>query len=146
MHNIAPFVFVATAVLPLISIASPNTHVQTERELRTECAYEITGVRECLEKKAEASAADLKDAEKKVLDALAKWDEDPKYVKQAKARLSASKKEFGKYRDAQCSFASSLGGGAIGNALEMGRLACVSELNSRRAFQLRDLVSDLPLK
>jgi len=77
---------------------------------------------------------------------LTKWDEDPKYSSQAKAKLIASNKAFGQYRDAQCAFASALGGGAIGNALEMGRLACVAELNGRRAFQLRDLVSDLPMK
>ncbi|WP_406805837.1 lysozyme inhibitor LprI family protein [Burkholderia semiarida] len=77
---------------------------------------------------------------------LAQWDEDAKYINLAKIRLAASQKAFVKYRTAQYAFASSLGGGAIGNALEMQRLACVAELNNRRAAQLRDAVSDLPLK
>lgn len=146
MQKISQMILVVTALFPRVPMASPDAHVQSERELRTECAYELTGVRECLQKKAQATEVELKEAEKKVLDRLTKWDEDSKYVDQAKAKLIASNKAFGKYRDAQCAFASALGGGAIGNALEMGRLACVAELNGRRAFQLRDLVSDLPMK
>ncbi|PHP90694.1 hypothetical protein CFB52_003385 [Burkholderia sp. AU18528] len=76
---------VAAITFPIISIAAPDTPVQSERELRGECSNGVIGV-------------------------------------------------------------SSLGGGAIGNALEMRRLACVAELNNRRAAQLRDAVSDLPLK
>ncbi|MEB2502855.1 MULTISPECIES: hypothetical protein [Burkholderia] len=76
---------VAAITFPIISIAAPDTWVQSERELRGECSNGVIGV-------------------------------------------------------------SSLGGGAIGNALEMQRLACVAELNNRRAAQLRDAVSDLPLK
>ncbi|HHL4083918.1 MULTISPECIES: lysozyme inhibitor LprI family protein [Burkholderia] len=144
MRKIA--LLVAAAFSPLISMAAPNAPVQSERELRGECSYEITGVRECLQRKQEASEVELKRAEEKVRVAFAKWDEDVKYVNLAKIRLAASKKAFIKYRKAQCAFASSLGGGAIGNALEMQRLACVAELNNRRAAQLRDAVSDLPLK
>ncbi|MCA8038012.1 DUF1311 domain-containing protein [Burkholderia arboris] len=137
---------VAATFFPLVSIAAPNTPVQSERELRGECSYEITGVRECLQRKQDVSEVELKRAEEKVRAAFAKWDEDAKYVNLAKVRLAASQKAFVKYRTAQCAFASSLGGGAIGNALEMQRLACVAELNNRRAAQLRDAVSDLPLK
>lgn len=146
MRKIVPFAFAAAALIPLAAAASPNGGVQSERELRRECSYEITGVRECLEKKQEASQADLKRAEDEVLDALSHWDEDRKYVNQAKARLAASSTEFAKYRTSQCAFASALGGGAIGNALDMRRLACATELNGRRAEQLRDAVSNLPKK
>ncbi|WP_313624519.1 lysozyme inhibitor LprI family protein [Achromobacter sp.] len=146
MHKIAPLIFVVTTFFPLASMATADAHVQSERELRDECSGELTGVRECLEEKAAASEVDLKDAEKRVIDVLTQWDEDTKYVNQAKAKFNASNKEFVKYRDAQCAFASALGGGAIGNALAMRRFACIAELNSRRAFQLRDLVSDRPLK
>ncbi|KAB0632788.1 DUF1311 domain-containing protein [Burkholderia latens] len=138
--------FGCSCFFPLVSIAASHTSAQSERELRGECSYEITGVRECLQRKQEASEVELKRAEEKVRVAFAKWDEDVKYVNLAKIRLAASKKAFIKYRKAQCAFASSLGGGAIGNALEMQRLACVAELNNRRAAQLRDAVSDLPLK
>ncbi|MCA7998000.1 lysozyme inhibitor LprI family protein [Burkholderia metallica] len=113
---------VAATFSPLISIAAPSTPVQSERELRGECSYEITGVRECLQRKQEASEVELKRAEEKVREAFAKWDEDSRYINLAKTRLAASKKAFVKYREAQCAFASALGGGAIGNALEMQRL------------------------
>lgn len=146
MHKLARLALVGCAILPWVSNASADTNGRSERELRLECAYEIPGVRECLQKKAEGSEVDLKDAEKRVIDVLAQWDEDPKYVNQAKATFNASTKDFAKYRDSQCAFASALGGGAIGNALAMRRFACIAELNSRRAFQLRDLVSDRPMK
>ncbi|WP_232444384.1 lysozyme inhibitor LprI family protein [Burkholderia ubonensis] len=51
-----------------------------------------------------------------------------------------------KYREAQCEFSASLSGGGAGNAHEMGRLACIAELNTRRVEQLRNAVSGLPLK
>jgi uncharacterized protein YecT (DUF1311 family) len=138
--------FGLTIYFSFANSATSNASVESERALREECSYEITGVRECLEKKQKASQANLTRAEEQVRGVLSKWDEDEKYVNLAKARLTASGKAFTKYREAQCAFAASLGGGAIGNALEMGRLACMAELNNRRAEQLRDVVSDMPLK
>jgi C4-dicarboxylate-specific signal transduction histidine kinase len=121
--------------------------VQDERAAREECsAYSEAGMRECLAKKASASSAALKQAEDKVRNTLAKWDEDAKYVSLARSKLEASTKEFTKYRQAHCAFNASLGGGAIGNALEMMRLACVFELNIRRAEQLKSAIVDLPTK
>ena len=112
-----------------------------------ECsAFSQSGMRDCLAKKAENSQKALLQAEEKVVNTLSKWDEDNKYVSQAKGKLTASNKEFSKYRETQCEFSASLSGGGAGSAHEMGRLACVSELNNRRAEQLRDAVSDLPLK
>ncbi|MET1530397.1 lysozyme inhibitor LprI family protein [Burkholderia sola] len=137
---------VAAVAFPLVSIAASHTSAQSERELRGECSNGVIGVRECLQGKQEASEVELRRAGEKVRNALAKWDEDSQFIRLATTRLAASKKAFVKYREAQCAFASSLGGGAIGNALEMRRLACVAELNNRRAAQLRDAVSDLPLK
>lgn len=139
-------ILVITATLPLSSFSISNDVILNERELRAECSYEITGVRECLQKKQRASEVELKRAGEKVREALTKWDEDPKFIKIAKTKFVASEKAFVEYREKQCAFASSLGGGAIGNALEMQRLACIAELNNRRAKQLRDASSDLPLK
>ena len=139
--------FCLAAYLPVSALAASTDAVLGERALREECsALSQAGMRDCLAKKAETSQEALRQAEKKVAGTLSKWDEDRKYINQAKVKLAASNKDFAKYRDAQCAFASSLGGGAIGNALDMSRLACVSELNDRRAEQLRDAVSDLPLK
>lgn len=135
------------AYLPVSALAASTTPTLGERALREECsAFSQAGMRDCLAKKAEDSQKALRQAEEKVASTLSKWDEEAKYIDQAKAKLAASNKDFAKYRDAQCALASSLGGGAIGNALDMRRLACVAELNNRRAEQLRDAVSDLPLK
>jgi len=139
--------FCLAAYLPVWALAASTDPAIGERALREECsAYSQAGMRDCLAKKAESSQKALRQAEEKVASTLSTWDEDHKYIHQAKFKLAASNKDFAKYRDAQCAFASSLGGGAIGNAFDMRRLACVSELNNRRAVQLRDAVTDLPLK
>lgn len=136
-----------TALLPLSTLAASTDPVVGERALREECsAFSQAAMRDCLVKAAETSQKALRQAEEMVAGTLSKWDEDSKYISLAKARLAASSKEFARYRDAHCAFSLSLGGGAAGNALDMRRLACVSELNNRRAQQLRDAVSDLPLK
>ena len=72
---------------------------------------------------------------------LSKWDEDPSYINIAKANLTTANKEFIKYRDAQCKFNYSLGGGSIENALEMLLFSCIAELNNRRNQQLINLMS-----
>lgn len=149
MREIALIASTLAAFFPLTTgaaSAASSAPVQSERSLREECSYEITGFRECLEKKQKLSENNLKSAEKHVRDALSKWDEDAKYIALAKTSLAASEKAFAKYREDQCAFAASLGGGAIGNALDVRRLACAAELNNRRAEQLRNAVTDLPLK
>jgi uncharacterized protein YecT (DUF1311 family) len=139
--------FFLAAYLPVSALANSTAPALGERALREECsAFSQAGMRDCLAKKAENSQKALRQAEEKVVNALSSWDEDHKYINLAKVKFATSNKDFAKYRDAQCAFASSLGGGAIGNPLDMRRLACVTELNNRRADQLRDAVSDLPLK
>lgn len=121
--------------------------VQDKQSAREECsAYSAAGMRDCLEKKAGASGVALRKAENIVRKALDKWDEDMQYVNIAKSKFEASSKEFLHYRDTYCAFNASLGGGAIGNALEIRRLACVVELNVSRTQQIENAVSDLPLK
>lgn len=133
---------------PVSTLAASSVLVVLgERALREECSvFSQAEMRDCLAKKAESSQKELQQAEENVASILSKWDEDNKYLNQARAKFALSNKGFAKYRDAHCAFASSLGGGAIGAALDMRRLACVTELNNRRAEQLRDAVSDLPLK
>lgn len=139
--------FFLAAYLPAWALAASAATAFGERDLREECsAFSQAGMRDCLAKKTESSQKALRQAEEKVVNTLSKWDEDNKYVNQSKAKLAASNKEFAKYREAQCEFTASLSGGGAGHAHELGRLACVAELNNRRAAQLRDAVSDLPLK
>lgn len=139
--------FCLAAYLPVSVLAATNAPALDERALREECsAFSQAGMKDCLGKNAKNSRKALRLAEEKVARTLSEWNEDQKYINQAEFKLEASNRDFVKYRDAQCGFASSLGGGAIGTALDMRRLACVSELNNRRAGQLHDAVSDLPLK
>ncbi|MGF6480622.1 lysozyme inhibitor LprI family protein [Paraburkholderia sp. JPY419] len=139
--------FALAVCLPTMVLAASAVPVASERALREECsAFSQAGMRDCLAEKAEASKKTLRRAEEKMAGTLARWDEDEKYVNQARARLAASNRKFARYRESQCDFAASLTGGAAGNAHEISRLACVSELNNRRAEQLRNAASDMPLK
>jgi uncharacterized protein YecT (DUF1311 family) len=139
--------FWLAAYLPLSTFAASPVPVLSERALREECsAFSQAGMHDWLAIKSANSQKALRQAEEKVASTLPKWDEDMKYISQAKAKLTASNKDFAKYRDTQCEFLASLSGGGAGNAHEIGRLACSAELNNRRAEQLRDAVSDLPLK
>jgi hypothetical protein len=135
------------ALLPITTLATSTTTILDEQTLREECsAFSQAGMRECLEKEVVKSQKALQKAEQKALNTLSKWDEKPKYISLAKANLIAANQDFARYRDTQCKFASSLGGAAAGNALEIQRLACVTELNNRRANQLHNATSDLHLK
>ncbi|MHA6575446.1 lysozyme inhibitor LprI family protein [Pseudomonas yamanorum] len=148
MRSVKLICFWLAVYLPLSAFAtSPPALALGERTLREECsAFSEAGMRDCLEKKSENSQKALRQAEGKVASTLQKWDEDAKYISQAKAKLTASNKDFAKYRDSQCEFLASLSGGAAGNAHEIGRLACVAELNNRRVEQLHEAISNLPLK
>lgn len=112
-----------------------------------ECAAGSQGeMRSCLEKTSQASATTLAAAEQAAMSALSRWDEDEKYRKSSIAALKNSSKSFSAFRQAQCDFFSSLGGGAIGNALALRRLECVTRLNQWQAEWLRAASSDLPAK
>lgn len=124
-----------------------TAEIEDENGVLEECgALSQAGMRACLEGKSRESATALKRAENKAFDTLSKWDEDAKYVALAKERLKTSSRAFEQYRDAQCRFASSTGGGAIANARELRRLSCLIGLNTRRAEQLRTTMANLPTK
>ncbi len=111
--------------------------VRTERDMRAECSAAQEGMRDCIEKKARVSAAELKDAQIAALAAVSGWNEDQRYIVAASGKLASAEQAFVRYRTAQCAFAYALGGGAIGNALDVRRLACEAEQNLIRAAQLR---------
>ena len=137
------------AYLPLSALAAQTSSIASEWDLRMECSNSTPSEAEmtrCLKAKALKSQKELQNTEKKMIKKLSEWDEDPSNINKAKANLTAANKEFIKYRDAQCKFNYSLGGGAIENALEMGLFACIAELNNRRNQQLIDLMSDILTK
>ena len=131
MYAIKRIALLFILLSPALAGAASGVTVQTEREMYEECsAFSQAGMRECLAKKAEDSQRTLRQAEKKVVSALSKWDEYDIYIKESKAKFAAANKEFIRYRKAQCAFGSSLSGGGAGSVREMGRLGCVAELRS----------------
>ena len=135
--------------LPLSALAAQTSSIASEWDLRMECSNSTPSEAEmtrCLKAKALKSQKELQNTEKKMIKILSEWDEDPSNINIAKANLTTANKEFIKYRDAQCKFNYSLGGGAIENALEMRLFACIAELNNRRNQQLIDLMSDISTK
>ena len=112
-----------------------------------ECsAFSQAGMRDCLAQKLAESSAALKQAEGEFADALAKWDEDAKYIKLASASFKTANAAFRKYSESQCALKSALGGGAAGNALALRRLACAVELNAARIDDLKRTAASLPAR
>lgn len=145
MRTIIVGPWLALLIAPAFAAAAVST--PTERELREECsAYSQAGMWDCLTGKLDESRKTLKQAEAKLIAAVSQWDEDPKYKDLARTRFASSTKAFTGYREAQCKFAAALGGGAIGNALDMLRIACETEMNLRRADQLNRAVGGMPPK
>ena len=102
------------------------------------------GINECLAAKVEASKAELRDARRFAIQRLESWDEDARYRRLAISRLRATEAPFERHRKAHCDSAASMGGGAIGHAMDTRRLACVADLNHRQAELLRGLVAARP--
>ena len=147
MNIIKYFGICLLAYLPLSALAAQTSSIASEWDLRMECSNSTPSEAEmtrCLKAKALKSQKELQNTEKKMIKILSEWDEDPSNINIAKANLTTANKEFIKYRDAQCKFNYSLGGGAIENALEMRLFACIAELNNRRNQQLIDLMSGMP--
>ncbi|PIF75050.1 uncharacterized protein DUF1311 [Variovorax sp. 54] len=146
--NMRSVILVATILCSVSAIAAPSRAsrvVQSEYAIRLACGNEffsMADVRECLDKKEVESETHLKRAEANLLRAIAKWDIEPPYIAATKAKLAAARKSFARYREDHCAYAKSVGGTAIGNALEMRRAACVAELNNQRAEQLRISAAD----
>ncbi|MGE9552015.1 lysozyme inhibitor LprI family protein [Erwinia amylovora] len=144
MRNLNLTVAIIAALTSLNVIAKSSIDIQTELEIREECSFSPVGIKKCVQMRQEKSSELLKKAEVDAENTLSRWDENQKFVRLAKKNLIEANRVFSHYRDAQCNFAASLGGGAVGNALETGRLACQAELNERRAKQLNDFSSALP--
>jgi len=128
-------------------IAAPTTSSLSAKQLLDACSqFSQAEMHQCLNEKEAESLNALQLAEKNVVRILSNWDEDDKYIHLSKTAFAISRKEFAKYRRAQCEFSASLSGGGAGGAYQMGLLSCAAELNNRRAEQLHHAVINLPLK
>ncbi|MDQ1813279.1 lysozyme inhibitor LprI family protein [Massilia sp. CCM 9210] len=137
MRTLARIVRMALVASALVAVPARAADAVRQFDAAEECSeFSQAGIRECLAKKAIDSAASLKKAEARAADAISKWDEDANYIKAARAKLRAAGAAFAGYRQAQCAFATSLAGGAVGNSHEISRLACVADMNAQRAMEL----------
>ncbi|MFB9243658.1 DUF1311 domain-containing protein [Massilia antarctica] len=142
LRRIARAALFASALLAVQALAAEPARPFDAAEDCSE--FSQAGIRDCMAKKAADSAATLKKAEAKASGAISRWDENAKYVKVARARLRESNAAFASYRRAQCALADALIGGGIGNSHEIRRLACVTDLNARRAMELERDTGTLP--
>jgi uncharacterized protein YecT (DUF1311 family) len=127
--------------------AASSTFESLRGNVLVQCGEQSqAGMRECLRKKASESGRLLSTAEQEAALRLSRWDEDEEFVARARKTLQASRTAFAAYRDALCSFDASLGGGAIPNALEMRRLACLYAVNAERVAQLKEMTALLQEK
>jgi hypothetical protein len=141
------FLLAGIALLANASEAYSQTQRDHAAEVLDQCGeFSQAGMRECLEKKVGESTRSLAAAEAGMRAAIGHWDEDRKFLAQAEAKLRASASDFAEYRAGHCAFVTSLGGGAIGNALELRRLACVFAMNMQRAQELTRLAAEIPRK
>lgn len=134
-------------VLLLVFAAQPGftATIQTEGDVRTECSGVPggAGMLACVVAKAAASKRALDRAEVAARAALPKVDPWPRFVAEAQQHFAQSRRDFARYRAAQCAFNASLAGGAAGNSREIMRLACIAELNMLRAAHLRLLTASI---
>lgn len=140
-------VFVSCFLGGLTHISGAGAQQLVEKGASSDCgAYSQAEMRTCLMSASESSAAALRSATISANEAIAKWDESPKYVSVARIRLSEANSAFEKYRAAQCNWSVAIGGGAIGNALEIRRHRCISDMNTARIAQIKAMVEELPLR
>ena len=146
MHALTTFSLAACLALATVGTAGA-VEVQSEKAARDDCSGNSQAeMTQCLSAKAAASVEALNAARAHARAAIDQWYEDAKYVHLATQKLDSADQAFQRYRTAECAFNRSLGGGAIGNALDMRTLACEVEMNLTRADQLEQLASRIRAK
>ena len=134
-------------ILVGLLLASSQVGPSSQAEVRDMCSLENfsqVAFGNCLKAYVEESVARLAKAERDAAARIENWDEGVRYRAQARDALATSNAEFLRFRTRECDFVSALAGGSIGTAHEHWRLACVYELNIRRAASLDGFVAGLP--
>lgn len=144
MSKIKLSIYAIAITLSSIAYSQENTSLQTEFEIREMCSYDKAGIRACLEEKQKISEQALRQAEMEMQAMLAKWEQDASHINKSTQQLNLANESYKKFKKDQCDLAYLLGGSAIGNALDVRQLACETELNNRRAEQLRAFTLNLP--
>lgn len=99
----------------------------------------------CVNQSLKESEILLKDTQVEALQKLDQWDEELPYKMQSKKALLLSNEQFIHYREKECYFFQTLGGGAIGHALNLRRKGCEYNLNIERVQKLKNKLDQLPM-
>ncbi|MDI6528878.1 DUF1311 domain-containing protein [Pseudomonas otitidis] len=145
MRPVMLFGFTSMLVLALPCGAAEEGAVPSQRQLREACSMSGSqaDLNACLREKLGHSQHAVERAESALFAAFEQWDESAEQVRTGQGRARAARQSFIEYRERQCALATSVGGGAVGHALETRRLACIAELNYQRAQQLEALALEL---
>jgi uncharacterized protein YecT (DUF1311 family) len=127
----------------ILALQEPSSQAEV-RDVCSARSFSQVAFGECLEVYVAQSAGLLAKAENDASARIDQWDEEARYRAQAKAALTSSSTAFRAYRAKECGFADALAGGSIGTAHDHWRLACLYELNIRRAASLDGFVASLP--
>lgn len=92
--------------------------------------------RQCLERMAANTDAQLQALEKRVAARISLWDQEPVYIHGQQARFTAEKRAYRAYRDAACEFDADAAAG--GNGAGDMRLECRIELDRARMARLKE--------
>lgn len=131
----------SSALWVVIALAAPASATASAEDCD---AYSQADRLACIGKAAAASELELTQARAALASAIDRWDEDAKHQAKARRELAAADQAFARHRTAHCQLHKSLGGGAVGNGLEMLRLLCVGALNTARAAQLSQMAKGVP--
>lgn len=122
--------------------ALSQTQVANIADLCTE--FSQAEMRTCLQEEVRKSTAALGRGTLQMIQALNAWDETPRYRAAALTALRRSETAFVAYRKSHCAFDASLGGGAIGTALDSRSMRCIIQLNLERAGWLDAKAKAIP--
>jgi uncharacterized protein YecT (DUF1311 family) len=101
-------------------------------------------MRTCLQEEVRKSTAALGRGNLQMTQALNAWDETPRYRTAALTALRRSESAFVAYRKSHCAFDASLGGGAIGTALDSRSMRCIIQFNLERVGWLDAKAKAIP--
>lgn len=140
-HKFQPFIFSFAISIGAVALPAAAEDVGIA-DLCTE--FSQAEMRTCLQEEVRKSTAALGRGTLQMMQALNAWDETQRYRAAALTALRRSETAFVAYRKSHCVFDASLGGGAIGAALDSRSMRCIIQLNLERAGWLDAKAKAIP--
>ncbi|NHZ95197.1 lysozyme inhibitor LprI family protein [Massilia sp. CCM 8734] len=145
MRTVVNIILVALLASSLSAVQAQASAAAPQRVEDKKCGeFSQAGRHDCFSKLHAKSTVSLKKAEAAALQKIAQWFENDRYKNIARTTMRSAGVAFVRYREAKCAFADSLRGGAIGNAHEISRLACLGAANTERALELKRYTDHFP--